>query len=70
MTKAWGDQRHSYYETGYVDPDWGSDEEANKEAEEEETEALRLQAEHLAALTQDDFMLSNPANDDDEKVCP
>ncbi len=34
-SKDWGSKRGMFYDTDHVDPDWGEDEEADREAEEE-----------------------------------
>jgi hypothetical protein len=53
--KDWGAVREGFYNTEYVDPDWGSDSEAEREAEEEELEVNRLERQQIAEYNQHDF---------------
>src|SRR5262249_45357656 len=61
---AWGKKRSSFYDTDYVDQDYGGFSGSDaEEAETEENEAKRIQKESAAAVRAEDFFL-------DEEVFP
>lgn len=59
LTGQWGKKRQQFYDTDFVDPDFGDNAEDELAAEEEEAEALMLQRKQASLLSNDDFgMLS------------
>jgi hypothetical protein len=68
--KDWGKYRADFYNTSFVDPDWGSDSDAEREAVEEEEEVKRLEEEQLKSFSQEDFAFdtSAPSGDNEHEV--
>eukprot|EP00049_Salpingoeca_infusionum_P014740 m.279312 g.279312 ORF g.279312 m.279312 type:complete len:494 (+) comp15741_c2_seq1:97-1578(+) len=56
LTKSWGQEKQAFYNTDYVDFDYGTDSEDERQAEEEEEEARLLEQQQMAELDESDFV--------------